>query len=185
MSEISETMSLLIILFKCCFTVKPKVFITVFSNSTVTKIDKNVIIRKGQHMELKCLRKYNASEDVVILSWFFNGNLSKNNTNILMLNNVNNEMSGQYICMGQNKVGRENDTVNITVACKYLILLYDFYASAKFCTPCWFWLEIEYTFDLLYCDLCLHIKQSRINEYWCKWNVYMYVWSWDMFCSTE
>ncbi|CAC5424079.1 unnamed protein product [Mytilus coruscus] len=95
---------------------KPTVFITVLSNSSVAKIDKNVIVRQGQHMELKCLEKYNASGDVVIISWLFNKIVWENDTNMLVLNNINPEKSGEYICRAQNRAGINYDAVNITVA---------------------------------------------------------------------
>lgn len=78
----------------------------------------NVIVRQGQHVKLKCLEKYNTSGDVVIFSWLLNWMLWKYNTNMLVLKNINPEMSGEYICKAQNRAGIYYDAVNITVAGK-------------------------------------------------------------------
>lgn len=77
-----------------------------------------MIVRKGQDIELKCLEKNNTRRDVVTFSWLLNMTFLINNTNMLVLNNINPEMSGEYICRAHNKVGIDKETVNITVAGK-------------------------------------------------------------------
>ncbi|CAC5422056.1 unnamed protein product [Mytilus coruscus] len=94
---------------------KPAVSITVFIDSSVANNQKSIIVRQGQHLELKCQDNSNASGDVEIFSWLFNGNMIKNKRSWVVFNKTNHERSGLYTCMASNKAGNDSDAVNITV----------------------------------------------------------------------
>lgn len=96
-------------------------FISVLLNPRVAERDNNVIVKQDEHIELKCLEENNGSGDLVIFSWLVNWILRKNNTNTLVLNKINPEMSGEYICRAQNRAGIYYDAVNITVSGKYKV----------------------------------------------------------------
>ncbi|CAG2240897.1 unnamed protein product [Mytilus edulis] len=89
---------------------KPAVSITMFINYIVRKKERFVNVKQGQHMELQCQEKDNATVNFDIFSWFFNGNAFQNGTNRIIVNKIRPEHSGQYTCRASNEVGEDSDT---------------------------------------------------------------------------
>ncbi|XP_052073006.1 hemicentin-1-like [Mytilus californianus] len=103
---------------------KPAVSITISINYSVRKKERIVNVKQGQHMELQCREKDNATVNVDIFSWLFNGNAFQNATKSVLYNKIKPERSGQYTCMASNKAGEDSDTVNITVTCSPPSVIY-------------------------------------------------------------
>lgn len=105
------------------FSVKPAVSIVVFINSGVRKKEKSIIVKRDQHMILICMENTNTSGDVEMFTWFYNGNVLQNNTNMMVFNKTDPVMSGLYTCAAMNEAGKDSDAVFITVTCKYKYIL--------------------------------------------------------------
>ncbi|XP_052073487.1 fasciclin-2-like [Mytilus californianus] len=74
----------------------------------------SIQVRQGHYVQLKCQDKSEENEHAE-MTWLFNGMLLQNDSNKVVIEQINPDRSGEYTCIIRNKAGTDYEAVNITV----------------------------------------------------------------------